>query len=304
MLISRVIGVHSLLLLNFYPYLQKYITPSRKDVTQLLAALVQACHDLVPPDALQPVLRQLVDQFVHDRARPEVITVGIKTVREMCVRAPLVMNEELLVELSEYKKHRDKEVATVARSLIGLFRELDAGMLRKKDRGREGAVGLMDGSGARIAAYGSVALATEDDVVGDRILTDEEHRRMGEERMEEVVDEQMSIHGLQPMAKRKIQETPVDPTSLLGKKRGRADKAERLASVMEGREGRMEFGAKAKLKKEKTGGLSNKEKERRKRVLAGGVGGQIARRVGARKATGGKRGDKGKGKQFRGRVRK
>ena len=315
MLISRVIGVHSLLLLNFYPYLQKYITPSRKDVTQLLAALVQACHDLVPPDALQPVLRQLVDQFVHDRARPEVITVGIKTVREMCVRAPLVMNEELLVELSEYKKHRDKEVATVARSLIGLFRELDAGMLRKKDRGREGAMGLMDGSGAKIAAYGSVALATEDDVVGDRILTDEEHRRIREERMEEVVDEQLSIHGLMATtsaaaAKRgkiSIQETPVDPTSLLGKKRGRADKAERLASVMEGREGRMEFGAKAKLKKEKTGGLSNKEKERRKRVLAGGVGGQIARRVkgtGGAKTTGGLRGAKGKGKQFRGRVRK
>jgi hypothetical protein len=310
MLISRVIGVHSLLLLNFYPYLQKYITPSRKDVTQLLAALVQACHDLVPPDALQPVLRQLVDQFVHDRARPEVITVGIKTVREMCVRAPLVMNEELLVELSEYKKHRDKEVATVARSLIGLFRELDAGMLRKKDRGREGAVGLMDGSGAKIAAYGSVALATEDDVVGDRILTDEEHRRIREERMEEVVDEQLSIHGLMATtsksSKISIQETPVDPTSLLGKKRGRADKAERLASVMEGREGRMEFGAKAKLKKEKTGGLSNKEKERRKRVLAGGVGGQIARRVAKGKGgkTGGLRGAKGKGKQFRGRVRK
>jgi len=309
MLISRVIGVHSLLLLNFYPYLQKYITPSRKEVTQLLAALVQACHDLVPPDALQPVLRQLVDQFVHDRARPEVITVGIKTVREMCVRAPLVMNEELLVELSEYKKHRDKEVATVARSLIGLFRELDAGMLRKKDRGREGAVGLMDGSGAKIAAYGSVALATEDDVVGDRILTDEEHRRIREERMEEVLDEQLSIHGLMATtsksSKISIQETPVDPTSLLGKKRGRADKAERLASVMEGREGRMEFGAKAKLKKEKTGGLSNKEKERRKRVLAGGVGGQIARRVkGKGGKTGGLRGAKGKGKQFRGRVRK
>lgn len=297
--------MHSLLLLNFYPYLQKYITPSRKDVTQLLAALVQACHDLVPPDALQPVLRQLVDQFVHDRARPEVITVGIKTVREMCVRAPLVMNEELLVELSEYKKHRDKEVATVARSLIGLFRELDAGMLRKKDRGREGAMMAMENKGEkgekgpRIAEYGSVALATEEDVVGDRILTDEEHRRIREERMEEVVDEQLSIHGLQSMRhdKRKIQETPVDPSSLLGKRRGRADKAERLASVMEGREGRMEFGAKAKLKKEKTGGLSNKEKERRKRVLVGGVGGQVARRLANRKQ--GK-----KGKQFRGRVRK
>ena len=102
-----------MLVLNFYPYLQKYITPSRKDVTQLLAALVQACHDHVPPDALQPVMRQLVDQFVHDRARPEVITVGIKTVREICVRAPLVMNQELLVR---YMKTRQRRAGAGARA--------------------------------------------------------------------------------------------------------------------------------------------------------------------------------------------
>ena len=38
--------------------------------------MLQACHELVPPDALAPVLRQLVDSFVHDRARPEVMTLG------------------------------------------------------------------------------------------------------------------------------------------------------------------------------------------------------------------------------------
>ena len=101
-----------MLVLNFYPYLQKYITPSRKDVTQLLAALVQACHDHVPPDALQPVMRQLVDQFVHDRARPEVITVGIKTVREICVRAPLVMNQELLVRYMKTRRRHDDTTAS------------------------------------------------------------------------------------------------------------------------------------------------------------------------------------------------
>ena len=94
--VSRAIGVHKLLVLNFYPFLQKYIAPSQRDVTDVLAALVQACHELVPPDALAPVLRQLVDQFVHDRARPEVMTIGLKTVREICTRAPLVMTPELL----------------------------------------------------------------------------------------------------------------------------------------------------------------------------------------------------------------
>ena len=56
----------------------------------------QACHELVPPDALAPVLRQLVDSFVHDRARPEVMTLGLRTVRELCARCPLVMTPELL----------------------------------------------------------------------------------------------------------------------------------------------------------------------------------------------------------------
>jgi protein SDA1 len=64
----RVVGVHKLLLLNFYPFLQKYIAPHQRDVTAVLAALVQAVHELVPPDSLAPVLRQLVDQFVHDRS--------------------------------------------------------------------------------------------------------------------------------------------------------------------------------------------------------------------------------------------
>jgi hypothetical protein len=30
----------------------------------------QACHELVPPEALALALRQLVDAFVHDRTLP------------------------------------------------------------------------------------------------------------------------------------------------------------------------------------------------------------------------------------------
>jgi len=41
-LVSRVVGVHRLLLVNFYPFLQRYLQPHQRDVTQLLAALVQA----------------------------------------------------------------------------------------------------------------------------------------------------------------------------------------------------------------------------------------------------------------------
>lgn len=98
--------------------------PHQRDITNLLAAVVQACHDMVlyncdlfsihfifigivfsfrirffvsfcvifcspmifclssliqgviwiqvPPDAVEPLFKQIVNQFVHDRSRPEV----------------------------------------------------------------------------------------------------------------------------------------------------------------------------------------------------------------------------------------
>ena len=134
--LSRVVGLHRLHLLHLYPFLQRYVQPNKADVTRLLAAAATACHELVPPDALEPLLRQLVNQFVHDRARPEVVAVGINTVREICLRCPLVMHEDLLQDLAQYKRARDKPVATAARALIALFRELAPGMLEKKDRGK------------------------------------------------------------------------------------------------------------------------------------------------------------------------
>lgn len=152
--ISRVVGVHRLLVLNFYPFLQKYIMPQQTEVTTVLAALVQAVHDMVPPDVLEPVLRQLVDNFVNDKARPEVMTVGLRTVRELCLRQPLVMSEDLLQDLVMYKKFREKEVSNAARALLSLFREIAPHMLERKDRGR-GA-----DADARLAVYGHAEVQT------------------------------------------------------------------------------------------------------------------------------------------------
>lgn len=140
--IARTVGLHQLILLNFYPYLQKYVQvcvliiafcgllcngiliccflcllqPHQRDITNILAAAVQACHDMVclwfcwayfllivmsflsignttvglfcwsdyifgpwlyqvPPDAVEPLFKQIVNQFVHDRSRTEVLVV-------------------------------------------------------------------------------------------------------------------------------------------------------------------------------------------------------------------------------------
>lgn len=134
--ISRVVGVHKVLLINFYPFLQRYLQPRQRMVTHVLAAAIQATHDEVPEDILWPLVHQVAMEFVSERSQAEVMQVGMKTIREICVRQPLVMKEELLRDLAQYKKDRDKGVSMAARALIGLYRELHPEMLVKKDRGK------------------------------------------------------------------------------------------------------------------------------------------------------------------------
>ncbi|KAL3649829.1 hypothetical protein CASFOL_006232 [Castilleja foliolosa] len=134
--IARTVGLHHLILLNFYPHLQKYVQPHQTNVTELLAAAVQACHDMVPPDAVEPLFKQIVNQFVHDKSRPESISVGLNVVREICLRMPLLMTEDLLQDLVLYRKSNEKSVSSAARSLLTLFREVCPSLLVKKDRGR------------------------------------------------------------------------------------------------------------------------------------------------------------------------
>ncbi|KAK7280939.1 hypothetical protein RIF29_08518 [Crotalaria pallida] len=161
-LIARTVGLHRLILLKFYPFVQKYIQPHQRDVINLIAAVVQACHDMVPPDAVEPLFKQIVNQFVHDRSRPEAIAVGLNAVREICMRMPLLMNADLLQDLALYKKSHEKAVSVAARSLIGVFREVCPSLLVKKDRGRP-----IDPK-ARPKAYGEVNVAT--DVPGAELL--------------------------------------------------------------------------------------------------------------------------------------
>ncbi|CAI7808189.1 unnamed protein product [Closterium sp. NIES-54] len=173
--VSRVIGTHRLLLLNFYPFLQRYLMPHQRDVTHLLAIAVQACHDLVPPDAVESMVKQIVNLFVHDRARPEVIAVGLNAVREVCARMPLVMGEELLQDLAMYKKAREKAVAAAARSIISLFREVNPSLLQRKDRGKPGKAG----EAVQPVAFGHVAVS--DHVPGIELLGIPEEEGDGEE---------------------------------------------------------------------------------------------------------------------------
>lgn len=150
-LLSRVMGVHKLCVLGFYTYIIKYLTYHQLQVTLILVALAQSVHELTPPDVLTPVIRKLAQEFVHPGVGAEVIAAGINAIREVCRRQPWCMEEDLLSDLVEYKKSKDKGVATAAGGLLQLFREVNPGMLRRRDRGKTASMGLIDG---QVAAYG------------------------------------------------------------------------------------------------------------------------------------------------------
>ena len=144
-LVTRLVGLHKLTIMNLYSYFIKYLTPRQPSVTSFLASLAQASHNLVPPDALEPLVLKIANEFVSEASASEVASAGLNAIREICVRQPLAMNETLLQDLVMYRKSKDKGVVMAARGLMALYREVGAELLKKKDRGKEAALGLRSG---------------------------------------------------------------------------------------------------------------------------------------------------------------
>ena len=71
-LISRLVGIHELILLNFYPFLQRFLQPHQREVTKLLQSGAQATHELVPPDAIEPMLVTIANNFVSEKNSTDV----------------------------------------------------------------------------------------------------------------------------------------------------------------------------------------------------------------------------------------
>ncbi|RMD41662.1 hypothetical protein DV735_g3445, partial [Chaetothyriales sp. CBS 134920] len=144
-LVSRLIGLHKLTVMSFYSYFLKYLTPRQPSVTSFLASLAQATHNLVPPDVIEPLVQKIANEFVSEASAGEVAAAGLNAIREICVRQPLAMNETLLQDLVMYKKSKDKGVMMAAKGLLGLYRQVGADMLKKRDRGKDAALGLRSG---------------------------------------------------------------------------------------------------------------------------------------------------------------
>ncbi|RKF81509.1 Protein SDA1 [Golovinomyces cichoracearum] len=145
-LVSRLVGLHKLSIISLYSYFTKYLTPRQPSVTSFLASLAQATHSLVPPDALEPLVQKIANEFVSEASACEVASAGLNAIREICIRQPLAMSDVLLQDLVMYRKSKDKGTMMAAKGLLSLYREVGADLLRKKDRGKAATIGIKAGT--------------------------------------------------------------------------------------------------------------------------------------------------------------
>ncbi|SOV05853.1 related to SDA1 - required for normal organization of the actin cytoskeleton and required for passage through Start [Ustilago sp. UG-2017a] len=184
-LLSRVMGAHKLCVLSFYSYVVKYLAPHQQHITHILVSLAQSVHDQTPPDVITPVVRKLSDAFVHPGVSSEVVAAGINSIREICRRQPWAMEETLLEDLISYRKSKDKGVCAASRGLVALYREVNPAILKKKERGKMGALAVQEGRAA--VAFG----VDQDEVHGiqgidllEKHLEEEEKRKANGEGKE------------------------------------------------------------------------------------------------------------------------
>ncbi|EJU05990.1 SDA1-domain-containing protein [Dacryopinax primogenitus] len=170
-LLSRVMGYHKLCVLGFYGYVVKYLTYHQLRVTVILVALAQSVHDLTPPDVLTPVIRKLAHEFIHPGVGSEVIAAGLNAIREVCRRQPWSMEEDLLGDLVEYRKSRDKGVMVAARGLLQLYREVNPGLLKRRERGKTAS---MANSSVTPLPYGHAPKPAVD-IEGIQLLQEQNH---------------------------------------------------------------------------------------------------------------------------------
>ena len=153
-LVARLIGVHSLFLLNFHAYLLRFLNPHQREVTKMLWFAAISSHDLTPPDTVEPLIMAVANNFISERNNSEVIAVGLNAMREICSRCPLAMTEELLGDLIEYRTYKDKAVSSAAKSIVQLFREKNPEMLHKRMRGKPTEASVEESGRAK--RYGEV----------------------------------------------------------------------------------------------------------------------------------------------------
>jgi len=233
-LVARLIGRHQLQLLNLYPFLLRYLMPSQREVTKVLACFVESAHNQVPPEEIRPVILHLIQHFVTEAQAPEVIEVGLNTIREVSTRSVNILTEDELADLTGFRKYRNKGVSSAARSLINAYRELHPQLLHRSLRGREAAMALSRGE-VRAPQFGSNDVAEGIEGLGEALATlakEGRKSRRGEGESKQVLTESvLSSEDFKRIRKARLQKSI---ERQLGRKRKKEEMSSSSGSDAEG----------------------------------------------------------------------
>ena len=187
-LLSRLIGRHNLIILQFYPYILRYLNSHAKDkVGEIFAMIIEACHELVPPEEIKPVTEKIINNYVTEYCDNAHITIGINAIREILSRMPLALDAaqiEYLVQFNHFKKNASVRMA--GKSLVNFFRDVCPQLLPKKYIGRFTKIdesnkleNMVYGERRMVRGIEGVELLKEGmDVAAQRILTDEDYKKI------------------------------------------------------------------------------------------------------------------------------
>ena len=122
-LLGRILGRHKLLLRNFFNSMIPLIKNDQKDLSVILASLIEAAHDQVPPIELEPIIKKLFDFFISEVLPPQQITLGLNTLYGIFERCPYCIDEKHYSICDELRSYKNKSVSNAARAVCNLYKE-------------------------------------------------------------------------------------------------------------------------------------------------------------------------------------
>ena len=122
-LLGRILGRHKLIMDNYFNFIINFMKSDQKDIESILASLAEACHDLIPPTEIEPIIKKLFDNFINDTFPPNYITIGLKTLLEITERCPYCLNDGEFSVVNDLRTFKNKSVANAARAIVNLFKE-------------------------------------------------------------------------------------------------------------------------------------------------------------------------------------
>ena len=124
-LLGRVLGRQRLLLENYYNFMLNFMKSDQKDIEIILASLIESCHNQIPPSELEPIINKLFDNFISENYPPQLVNLGLNTLREIIERCPYCIDKGQYSIIQDLRYYKNKSVSNAARSIVNLCKEID-----------------------------------------------------------------------------------------------------------------------------------------------------------------------------------